>query len=238
MKRIIFITLLFLIFSIQNTNASSVNYNLKINQNKHFYETITYSIEDNNTSDFNRIINSDVFFDKNNTEKYTKTIKHINSNYIVVLKYDYDYSNLNKSQLLNRCFDEIDYETDQNQLVFSTYGDFKCNVADSIRVTINSDIVMTTNNADEINNNNYVWNVENNFLYIGVRIGEESPDSNILGPYENTIITGDSIGDTYTGIKEHNSGLIIGAIGLGLVIVILYFYISRKKKNKFNDFEY
>lgn len=232
-KKFIWLIIFLLIVSFHNVHASSINYDLKIDENKHFHETITYTIEGPSDEHLNNILNNDVYFDLNRTQRYVKTVKSINDSKIVVLKHDYDYSAFNTSRIANSCFDEINYKAD-NQIVFSTFGDFKCNFADNISVSITSDIEVITNDADEVADDRYVWYVSDGFLYIGIRIGAENPNSGVLAPYEDTEATADDIGDTYTGIKKNNEWVIFGLIIGGSIgiITLVYIILNKKKKGK------
>ncbi len=221
-----------------NVEASSINYDLKIDKSKHFYETITYVAENSNDKYFNNILNNDIYFDLNGTQKYTKTVTNSDNKMIIVLTYDYDYLTFNTSRIVNNCFDEVNYETTDNQIVFSTFGKFRCNFADDIKIKIISDMPVITNDADVVNNNEYEWDVNKGFLYIGVRLGEEDPNSGILPPHKETLVTGYDIGDTYTGIKERNTALVFELIGSSIVMLGLIYILLRKKKNKADNFNY
>lgn len=230
-KRYLLLTIFLILFT-TNVKASSINYDLRIDKNRHFYETITYVIEKNTNDPYlNGILNNNLYFDSDNTIKYSKQVNKTDSSYIVVLKSDYDYTMFEKSKLINSCFEDVDYSFDNYQIVFSTYGSFNCSdKADIIKIDLNSDIIVETQNADIIENNQYVWNSIDKDLYIGVRIGEENPDSRVLPP-KNTEVTGTKIGDTYTGIKTYSIAktvIIVCIVVLGMMTI----YIAIKKNKQ------
>ena len=151
-----------ILFSFSNVNASSINYNLKIDKNLHLYETIIYNVDKKDIkkgSDYNfltSIVNDPIYFDLKEEIKYKKNKQKTSNGYLVTLKHDYSYLFLTKSRIVNECFVKKNIRNNIKYLSL-TASDFYCSHrADNIRVTINTDLNVLNTNSTSSEGNNYI----------------------------------------------------------------------------------
>lgn len=217
--------------------ASSIDYELNIDATRHFSETITYTIENNTDNKYlKKVLNNDIYFDKNKSTLYKKIVEKNGSFTVVKLIHDYNYNDLLSSRIINECFKSVQYDTDDNQIVFATYEPFYCkNKADNITVSVITDIDVLVTSADMVENNKHVWKLEDGAYYVGIRIG--NADSDINTPRYSIIPTADDIGDTYTGIKTTNKTLIIISTlcVIAFIVISVIFLKRRFKCSRRND---
>lgn len=162
--------------SINLVNASSINYNVKIDKNLHFYETITYNIDKkdvktNGNYDFlTSVVNDTIYFDLKEEIPYTKNKRSDNNQYIVTLKNDYASLFLEKSRILNECFTNRNIENTISTFSFRA-SEFYCNHrADKITVTVTTDLEVESSNASQTTNNQYIWNNINKDFNMNIKL--------------------------------------------------------------------
>ena len=242
MKCIKLMLLVFIMFFAINVKASSIDYKLRIDSNKRFYETIIYSIENDSQNDYLKsIITKPVYFDKKLTTPYVKSIKKGRKSTIIVLRYNYDSSNVQSSRLLNDCFIDTSYNDDGYALSLDAIPSNNClNHADNISISIITKMNIINSNANFVNNNTQVWKQLNKDSFVNIEIGEINPNLNVNPPvssedyevYNDTNIASD--------VKPKNNSylLIAGIIVVALIVLITVYLIIIKKKKKMaeNDF--
>lgn len=241
MKYIKIIPLVFITFFVVNVKASSINYRLRIDSNKHFYETIVYNIENDSQNNYLKsIISNPVYFDKNLTTPYVKSIKKGEKYTIIVLRYNYDSSNIQSSRFLNDCFTETNYTDDGYELSLYAIPNNNClNHADNISISIATEMNIINSNASFANNNTQIWKQLNKDSFVNIEIGEINPNLNVNPPassedyevYDNAYVAPD------VEPKNNNYVLIAGIIAAVLIISVIVCLIIKKKKNTTqNDF--
>lgn len=188
MKKILLLVIPCLLLS-----GCTVNYNLKIEDNK-FIETIKGNVlneelkTDKEQTDINlyyELIN----FEQNSlisdeTAKYKKTISQnknlVDKNSIdYIFSYTYNKETINDSRILNECFENFTFEEKDNKYYFIAFGDFYCNYTKDININITTDYKVINHNANKIENNTYTWtinenNTENLELYITINKNQQS----------------------------------------------------------------
>lgn len=239
------ITLLFNIFLCSEVNASSIEYNLQIDANRKFDETIIYTFEkDSQNSYLNSLLMNDVYFDVDKTIKYKKSIKKDNKNYIVVLKKSYNYELFENSRILKECFDDFSFNVDDYEISFYTLSSFYClDHADNIKVNIATDDNVIVTNADYRENNKYVWDVTSKDFGINMEIGQLNPNLNIEPPINNNLEVQNNIPiDLSVHIYDYDSIiLIVGCLVFVSIIagvIIMRFRKKDKPKKKETDFDF
>lgn len=177
-----FLVFIIILLSTTRVSASSVNYELNIDDDRLFHETITYKIENNTTNDYLKsIISKPVYFDSDNTIRYTKKIVKRKDAIDVVLQYNYDVSLLNKSRIINECFDKPIVDVDKYHISFYANLPLKCSsVADDILIKITTNIDDLNQNADLVEDKTYIWNRIKDIPIFHMELGTIDPSSNVL----------------------------------------------------------
>ena len=160
-----------------NTYASSIEYNLTIDDDMNFHENNIYTVKESELSktgyyDFmTSVVKDKINFDEDRQVKYKKTSKKSNGVYTITLKNDYNPSFLAGSRIIKECFSKYDIVNDGAKISIKTTSPFYCSSrADSITINIKTNLAVLSNNAKEHNNNVYTWYpTDDSFnLYFGV----------------------------------------------------------------------
>ena len=255
---------LFLIFAMffvfgASVNASKIDYNLRIDNNLHFYETITYDIDkkdvkNGNNYDFlTSVVNDTIYFDLKEEVPYKKTKKTTSNGYIVKLRNDYSSIFLPKSRILKECFTKFDFDTEVNKIDFSASEFYCSHRADNIQVLIVTDLEVTHHNASVVNGNTYTWkNINKEFAMeftakVPSGVDEFEPlDENHAEHDDNSNNSNNGSNDPnknnnekskQTTEKESSFNWIIVPIIVGSIflIVIVLFFVLQAKKRKANE---
>lgn len=91
----------------------------------------------------------------------------------IKLSYIYDEDNYGDSNVLNSCFGDVYFDSNEDYYVINGYNQFKCLVKDKVKVVIKTDYRVIDSNADKVSGDKYIWyfNGDNNLehdLYIQV----------------------------------------------------------------------
>ena len=245
-KYLFLIGFVLILFSFDNVNASSINYNLRIDKNLHLYETITYNVDKKDIKNdgyyhfLTSIVNDPVYFDLKKELKYKKTKKKINNGYLVTLKHDYSYLFLSKSRIINECFVQKDLNNNNSYLSF-TASDFYCaHRADTINVTINTDLQVLNTNSTNNTDNNYTWNNINKDFNIRFQVGIPTIENEPMDDV-NSKTTDNASNDKSSTEKESEKEnkhitkyVIIGIIGIISISAIAITIFLKSKKSSLN----
>lgn len=169
----------------------TINYNLKIEDNK-FTETLKGNVlnseikinEDDtdvniiyelNSKDQHALI-------KDNNSIYQKTISKNNDSFDYIYRYTYNKETINNSRILNECFEKFSFEEKDNIYYLMTEGMFYCDYAEKININITTDYKINYHNATETNKNTYSWTIDNNNkenfeLYMAINKSETNSKS-------------------------------------------------------------
>ena len=143
-----------------------------------------------------------------------------------------------KSRIVNECFANNKVNANGSYISF-TASDFYCSHrADSINVSITTDLYVLNSNAKSVNGNNYTWNnVSNNFsINFAVQLprSEENPmdDDNEQSNDGNNSSSSD---ENVKKEKKHiNKYVVLGVIGVLVFGVITVFIILKTRNNELN----
>lgn len=236
---IVSILLCFITF---NANASSINYNLRIDKSLHFYETITYSIEQNdierdgNYNFLTSIVDDPIYFDLKEEIRYKKSKVSANNGYLVTLKHDYSYLFLQNSRIINECFANKNYKNNNRELSFEA-SDFYCSHrADNIKVNINTDLDVVYSNANSSNNNTYIWNNMSSNSSIKFRVKRPNIETEPMDDLVDNEQTEEPNNNEETNKKSISSNVLLAIFALVFVIVVIGFMILKRKKDKLDRF--
>ncbi len=179
MKKTVFLIVFCLtITCFDSVSASSLNYNLIMDDNAVCHETITYNIEKKTTNSYLKdIINNKIYFDINNTNLYDKKISSYLNNTIVTLHSDYNCNEIVNSKLINKCFTRTYIEKEKTETYFSATSPFYCsNIADNISITFETSINVIDSNALK-DGNKYIWDEIDEDLYISMEMGKQNKNA-------------------------------------------------------------
>ena len=128
--------------------------------------TITYSRTGQSNSDIDASF-SDSFYAIGRDKLYNFRNLSDDKNVIVNLNYDYKYVDYLSANVPNSCFDYFKLVEDDEKYYFLAGGAFKCGYyayeyLDSLDVVINTNHKVIENNADEIEDEKYIWHIDKN----------------------------------------------------------------------------
>ena len=245
LRYLLLIVSILLCFSTFNVSASSINYNLRIDKSLHFYETITYNVERKdvkNGGDYHfltSIVNDPIYFDLKEEVRYKKSRTTTNNGYLITLKHDYSYLFLSKSRIINECFANKNYNNNGSSISFEA-SDFYCSHrADSIKVSINTDLDVLYSNAKSSNNNTYIWNNMSSNSSIKFRVKRPGIETEPMDDIEESEQTEQA--EASRDSKEPNKKIISSNVlavifSLVLVFVIIGFVVLKRKKDELDRF--
>lgn len=224
MKRIILATLCLFILS-----GCTSQYELKIDGDQ-FNETITTYIYSGDreydmslfegTLDYGDRIgafmtdDSYPFF-QNYDFVYDKKVEKIADYEKVQLKYKYTAEEFKKSNAINLCFQQFQFNEEKDRYIINLSGYFYCLYNnESLDIMIETKNEVFQNNADEVNNNKYIWHItKENFKDVEISLNLSKNKS------KGTVI-----------LISIVLSIVIGFIITFLILSIL------KKKSKANQF--
>lgn len=255
-KYIIFAFICF-IFAGASAYASSIEYNLTIDDDGNFKENNIYKVKSSelkktgNYDFMTSIANDKVYFNEDRKVEYNKTKKKSNGVYTITLKNEYSSSFLNGSRIIQECFSKYDFN-DATNITISTSSPFYCySRADSITINITTNLEVLNNNAEAVNGNTYTWHpTSRDFtLKFGVKrkeITNDEPMDDI--PTEDQKSSSDTTtGDNSDTNTEDNTSTdttkekkpvnltVVGIVsGVIIFIIIIACLILKQKKNSLN----
>ena len=225
----ILLSLLCLLFC----SGCSVEYNLDIDNKLNFNEVII--INSNDTSDVKRIEELKTFYpvsyDADKFEIFEKKtdgveyydVKKSDNNSKVEFVYNYDINSYNDNVFAKNCYEYVTLmnfyndNTKRDELVLSTSSEFLCfdnnSTLDDVTVKIKTKRKVYDTNADKIDKNTYVWNINK----------DNKNEKPIVMSMESSLL------DEDLPFWERNIFFII-VVGLIIVGLIVYFVISRRSK--------
>lgn len=166
MRKVLFSIIFILLLSITNVNATNdVSYNLTIDKDYNFSETIDFKITDykqknNGNNYFADIINNPQYTDLTYKNKYKKKVVKHNGYYSVRLSNTYSEYGMGNSNFLNNCFENANFNYDLDTLSFTGSDGFICLYGDSLKISVTTPFEVTETNGIK-SGNTYTWNVTN-----------------------------------------------------------------------------
>ena len=90
-----------------------------------------------------------------------------NNRYNATYTYIYKYSNFNKNNILNHCFESFNTSEDENAYYVNLGGESQCA---GTKLIVNAEDRMINSNSKNINGSKYTWNItkENNNIYFAI----------------------------------------------------------------------
>jgi len=223
--------MILLVISLFTITGCTTQYDLVINESS-FDETTTIVAP---KSDFNRNEiqvyseqNIPITQETNQTKFYNNFMTEDNSNYYIKLNYSHDIDTIKKSYFITKCYQNANINETSEQIEISTSPEFMCiNLDDgwyndAAKINIKTDLKVVENNADEVNDNTYTWNInQTNYTNKPVNITMQKKVNlkNVVEKIEVSSASKDLF-------------IVYGCIALLIVLVVLLIAIKVKKNNK------
>lgn len=164
------------------------------------------------------------------TKFYSNSMTDDNLNYYLKLNYSHNIDTIKKSYFITKCYPNTSIIETPEQIEISTGSEFMCiNIDDgwynaAVQVNIITDLKVIENNADEIRDNIYTWNInENNYTNKPINIVMEKTSQEKL---KNVV----------QNVQAHKAStelfIIYGIVGLLVIITVILIRIKIKKNNK------
>jgi len=146
----------------------TVNYELELEDNGIFKETITGTVTNEELDNDNRTDLNIYSYNLNfrtpliNEEKtYNKSI--IDKDEYKEYKYTYTFkNNYASSSAINMCYENSFFSETDEVYYINLSGKFDCLYSEKITVNLRTDYTIIENNADKINGNTYTWEITSN----------------------------------------------------------------------------
>lgn len=166
------------------------------------------------------------------TRFYNNSMTEDNSNYYLKFNYLHDINTITKSYFITNCYQNANISETDEDIKISTSSEFMCiNMDegwhnDAVQINITTDLKVIENNADEINDNTYTWNINtNNYTNkpINLTIQKKTTLKKVANDIEKNMEKNSASKDLF---------IIYGGIALLLILVILFIKLKLKKNNQ------
>lgn len=243
LKDLFLICSIVLCLSFTNANASSIDYNLTIDENMQFHEKITYNVEqkdittDGSYNFLSSIVNDPVYFDLKKEVEYKKTKINTANGYMITLQHEYSYLFLSKSRILNECFTDNQIDN-TNEYISLDASDFYCSHrADNIKITINTDKKMKVidSNATTTSNNMYIWSNITNDFSLSFKVQFPTVNSTPMDNVEEDTNNDNKDEDNQTEKSNNSSTVYTIIIASTAVFLLIGALILKRKNDKLNS---
>ena len=96
-------------------------------------------------------------------DHYTREVYTDNGMTGYLYKYDFNYDEYDAMSQIRKCYEDFELTYNDSEIILKTSNKFLCqnyykDVTD-LTITINTDKVITSSNADEINGNTHIWKI-------------------------------------------------------------------------------
>lgn len=242
-KRILILMIILLL-----TTGCTCEYNLTIEENSYKEEIIIIGSTSDEISSFNNKweipINKEEYnninLEPDSNGGFTGEIYNYKlNNSRLTFNYNFNRSQYINSTAVSNCYDMLTITNSNNRTVISTSSNNKCfenhPPLNNIKIRIKVDKPVISNNADSINGNTYIWNINKsnaNEKSINLILGNQNNESN-----ENS-----NPNNSNNNINKNNNNIFdryILYIFIAILVIIIYFgykwFINMKDKN--NDID-
>ncbi|MEG0576918.1 MAG: hypothetical protein RR500_03610 [Bacilli bacterium] len=208
MKKILLLLSVFLI------TGCSTKYNLEIKKDK-LNEKIEINVPTNLSTEKKDELEK-IFKNKIPTQTNTESLdienykvnKEFNKNgYKYIMTHQFKTNEFYNHGLLNDCFETFQYKETKSSIAIRAQGEFKCLYDNkNIKVAIKTDNYVSSNNANKIEGNQYIWNIkkekDNNISLVVSKdiIVPKKGKTTIFDTIKNSIITILLIGSLIAGM--------------------------------------
>lgn len=192
-------------------------------------ETISLTIPTSEENKIEQLKNAKIYAINNSISQqlynatYDEGLFNFNAKYV----YTYSKESFRHALYATECFDAFGFTSQDDNYILSTSEGFKCMslyyyFADNVNIEIKTNHLVIENNADQVIDNKYIWNINN-----------ENADTKKIYIKFGEVQTRSFLQKIIDFIKENKIAVIIGGsiILIGSTIVI-YIVIVSKKNNE------
>lgn len=215
LNRILVLLILLLI-----TTGCTVNYELQIEENGIFKETITGTVTNKELSNEERTDTNIYLYNLNSRTPlirdqgtYIKDIVDKGDYKEFTFNYEFN-NNYDKSNVINVCYEDVRFEETDDLYYIDLEGKFNCMYSDKIVVNVTSKYAVIENNADKVKDNTYTW------------IINDEDDADIY------MAISKNVKNEISKKKNTSTFKIIGFIVLILLSLITYFLYKKKNSSE------
>ena len=217
-KILLIICLVFLL------TGCDVTYNLIINDDETFDESVMFSFLKSNTKpeDLSVYVNDKLPLSNNQYEsrKYNSQINVSENTYDLVYDYSHDFNNFRNTLFVDSCYNDSKITRTDDKITIRSGKGFRCLnpdnglITDNVKINITTKLEVLDNNADEVNGNTYTWNINFNNV--------QNKEVNI------TLKRNMQTSQTWM-----NYPLLFGILGVVILVagLFLFMYVKNKKIN-------
>lgn len=227
------IKLLLIVFVMMFITGCEVNYNLEFTDNA-LEENIDIILSEKESTDENKeklqySLEDEAYAISKQwaQNKYNIDVKEENNKYVGTLKYGYTVDNFPYAHLINQCYDSFSFVKIEDGYSLTTSDIFKCLVfsylpVDKYSITITTNHLVSSHNADNVDGNKYIWIIKSN------------GDLEIEKPIKITFSDETQTDQMKDNLREKSNMVLIFILG-GLFLIIGVIYIIYYMKNKRNS---
>ena len=121
------------------------------------YSHVDSDIQINKDDRITPFLKNDQYALKN--KKYQKEVTEDNDNYYVNLSYEYSSEEFGDGKALELCFENVEYQNNNEYYLISLSGRFYCLYGDEVSINIETKNIVEKNNAEKVKNNLYSWTI-------------------------------------------------------------------------------
>lgn len=137
--------------------------------------------------------------------------KRINFNY------EYNLNNFERAYSVGNCYDYFKIFQDNDEIIISTDKKFKCffpgRNLENVDIVLTTNHTVTYNNADEVNDNEYIWHITK----------DNKDDANIQISFSK------DYKNKFLG-KDFFEVLVYAGFGIGIIFIFLFFILIKNKR--------
>lgn len=227
------IKLLLIVFVMIFITGCEVNYNLEFTDNT-LEENIDIILSESESTQDNKeklqySLEEEAYAisKQRNQDKYITDISINHGKYIGNLNYSYTVDNFADANLINQCYDSFSFVKVEDGYSLTTSDIFKCLVfsylpVDKYNITITTNHLVSSHNADNVDGNKYIWIIKSN------------GDLEIEKPIKITFSDETQTDQMKDNLREKSNTVLIFILG-GLFLIIGVIYIIYYIKNKRNS---
>ena len=103
--------------------------------------------------------------DRYENKYYDMSLVTTSDFYNLIYKYNFDFEGFKKSFFVDICFPNMKITENDGEIIIASGKNFKCLnpdngvIADSVKINVKTDLKVLDNNADNVTNNIYTWNI-------------------------------------------------------------------------------
>lgn len=165
---------IWIVMSLLLLTGCTVNYDLNINDNGIFIETITGTVTNEELDNEGRTDVNDYLYNMNYSTPLIRDEGTYNKDIVdrdgyKEFRYTYTFrNNYEDSSAVNNCYEDVTFEKNADLYYIKLGGKFSCLYSDKVIINVTCDNVVIDNNADKINGNTYTWEItsENDDIYM------------------------------------------------------------------------